>query len=146
MPESIERSSVIPVSPERIDFGYQFNNTQPIPIENRAADNKPSKDPSYNKTGKFEFHWPGFNSSLTKEGDYSKFIGPNKFAFFYSPEIHYSNSLENMGVSQGSQFTFEGPIRSLISISAGLSFQEIDFHKTIVSVKVSPTWFGAATS
>jgi hypothetical protein len=138
IPESIERASAIPVSPVRIDFGYKYNSTKLIPIEDQAADIKPSKDPSYNKTGKFEFHWPGFNSSLTKEGDYNKFVGPDKLAFFYSPEIHYSDSIGNMGVSQGIGFSFEGPVRSLVSVSAGLSYQAIDFHETILSVKVPP--------
>jgi hypothetical protein len=139
IPESIERASVIPVSPERIDFGNQYNSTLLIPIENRTADIKPSKDPSYKKRGKFEFHWPDFNSSLTKEEeDYNKFVGPNKLAFFYSPEIHYSDSIGNMGLSQGTGFIFEGPIRSLISISVGLSYQAINFNKTISSEKVPP--------
>jgi len=137
-PESIERASVIPVSTERLDFGYQYNSTLLIPIEDRAADIKPSEDQSFNKTAKFEIHWPGFNSSLTKEGDYNKFVGPNKLAVFYSPEIHYSDSIGNMGVSQGTGFTFEGRIRSLVSISAGLSYQAINFNKTISSVKVPP--------
>jgi hypothetical protein len=109
-----------------------------IPIEDRAADNKTSKDQSYNKTGNFEFYWPGFNFSLTEEGDYNKFVGPNKLAFFYSPEIHYSDSIGNMGVSQGMGITFEGRIRSLVSVSAGLSYQAINFDKTISSVKVPP--------
>ena len=138
LPGSIERASVIPVSPERIEFDYQYNRTLLIPIEDRAADIKPSKDPSYKKTGNFEFYWPGFNSSLTKEEDYNKFVGPNKLAFFYSPEIHYSDSLGNMGVSQGIGITFEGQIRSLVSVSAGLSYQAINFNKTISSVKVPP--------
>jgi|WetSurSiteA1Bulk_404760.scaffolds.fasta_scaffold01145_5 hypothetical protein len=138
IPESIERASLIPVSPERIEFDYQYNSTLLIPIEDRSADIKPSKDPSYDKTAKFEFHWPGFNSSLTNEGDYNKFVGPNKFAFFYSPEIHYSDSIGNMGVSQGMGITFEGRIRSLVSVSTGLSYQAINFDKTISSVKVPP--------
>lgn len=137
-PESIERASEIPVSPERTDLGYQYTNAQLIPIENRAVDIKPLKDPSPDKVRKFEFHLPGFNSSLTKEGDYNKFVGPNKLAFFYSPEIHYSDSIGNMGLSQGAGFTFEGPIRSLISISVGLSYQAINFNKAISSEKVPP--------
>ena len=138
LPESIERASVIPVSTERLDFGYQYNSTLLIPIEDRAADIKPSKDQSVNKSAKFEIHWPGFNSTLTREGDYNKFVGPNKLAFFYSPEIHYSDSIGNMGVSQGIGINFEGRIRSLVSISAGLSYQAINFDKTISSVKVPP--------
>ena len=43
-----------------------------------------------------------------------------------------------MGVSQGTGFTFEGRIHSLVSISAGLSYQAIDFNETILSVKVPP--------
>ena len=138
IPESIERASVIPVSTVRINFGFQYNSTLLIPIEDRSADIKQLKDPSVKKPGKFEFHWPGFNSSLTKEGDYNKFVGPNKLAFFYSPEIHYSDSLGNMGVSQGIGIAFEGSVRSLISVSAGLSYQAMNFDKTISSVKVPP--------
>jgi hypothetical protein len=138
MPESIERISIIPVLQEKIDFGYQFNNSRLIPIEYQAEDNQLLKDQSHDKTRKFEFHWPGFNSSLTREEDYNKFVGPNKLAFFYSPEIHYSDSLGNMGVSQGFGITFEGRIRSLVSISAGLSYQAINFNKTISSEKVPP--------
>jgi hypothetical protein len=138
IPESIERASVIPVSPERIDLGYQYNSTLLIPIVDPTADIKQLKDPSVKKTAKFEFHWLDFNSSLTKEGDYNKFVGPNKLAFFYSPEIHYSDSIGNMGVSQGMGITFEGQIRSLVSVSAGLSYQAINFDKTISSVKVPP--------
>jgi hypothetical protein len=138
MPAGTERASLIPVSPERIEFDYQNKSTLLIPIEDRAADIKPSKDPSYEKTGNLEFHWPGFNSSLTNEEDYNKFVGPNKLAFFYSPEIHYSDSLGNMGVSQGFGVTFEGQILSLVSISAGLSYQANNFNKTISSEKVPP--------
>ncbi len=75
---------------------------------------------------------------LTKEESYDKFVGPNKLAFFYSPEIHYSDSLKTLGVSQGIGISFEGPIRSSVSISAGLSYQAINFHKTIFSEKVPP--------
>jgi hypothetical protein len=138
IPEIIERACAIPVSPERIEFGYSCNSTHLLPVGDQTADVMQLKDPATKKPGKFEFHWPGFNSSLNKEGDYDKFIGPDKLAVFYSPEIHYSDSIGNMGVSQGIGIGFEGPVRSLISVSAGLSYQAIDFHKTILSVKVPP--------
>ena len=138
IPESIERASVIPVSAERIEFGYQYNSTQLLPVGDQTAEMKQLKDPTSKKPGKFEFHWPGFNSTLTREEDYNKFVGPNKLALFYSPEIHFSDSLGNMGVSQGIGFSFEGPVRSLVSVSAGLSYQAINFNKTISSVKVPP--------
>jgi hypothetical protein len=138
IPEIIGRASAIPISSERIDFGYKYNSTQLLPVGDQQADMKLLKDPTTKKPGKFEFHWPGFNSSLTGEEDYNKFVGPNKLVVFYSPEIHYSDSIGNMGVSQGIGIAFEGPVRSLISVSAGLSYQTIDFHETILSVKVPP--------
>jgi hypothetical protein len=71
IPESIERASAIPVSAERIEFGYQYNSTQLLPVGDQTADVKQLKDPATKKPGKFEFHWPGFNSSLTGEEDYN---------------------------------------------------------------------------
>ena len=125
--------------PEGIDFGFELSTQHLIPIEYRSEDIQPLKDPAYEKTGKLEFHWPDFNSLLTKNGGYDKFAGPNKLAFFYSPEIHYSDSLKTIGVSQGIGISFEGPVRSLISVSAGLSYQAMNFdNKTIFSGKVPP--------
>ena len=96
------------------------------------------KSSSSYKTRKSKFQWPEFNSILTKEEGYDKFAGPNKLAIFYSPEILHSNSLKTLGVSHGIGISFEGPIRSSVSISAGLSYQAIDFRKTIFSEKILP--------
>ena len=124
IPESIERASVIPVSAERIEFGYQYNTTQLIPVEDQTSGYSTIERSRHTKKpGKFEFHWPGFNSSLTKEGDYNKFIGPNKLAFFYSPEIHYSDSIGNMGVSQGIG----------ISLRRTDTFISFNFRRTFIS-------------
>ena len=144
MPDDIENNSVIPVLLEGIDFDYQYdipqlNNITPlIPIEYRTEDIQLQKGQAHDNTSKLKFNWPNFNNLLTKNGSYDKFIGPNKLAFFYSPEIHSSDSLKTFGVSQGVGISFEGPVRSLISISVGLSYQEINFHKTIFSEKVRP--------
>ena len=73
------------------------------------------KTSSSDGTKKFKMQWPG--SGETDEGNYDKFVGPTKLAIFYSPEIHYSDSLKNLGVSQGAWISFEGSIRSSISVS-----------------------------
>ena len=143
IPDREEKNPVIPVLPGRIDFGYHYNPTGLIPIEYQAEDTKSlkaqeSNNKSDNNTRKLIFHWPEFNSPIKKEG-YDKFKGPNKLALLYSPEIHFSDSLGNIGVSQGIGINLEGPIRSLVSVSAGLSYQETNFHnKVIFSGKVPP--------
>lgn len=94
----------------------------------------PDKSGKYDR--KSQFQWPEFGS-LSKTGEsYNKFVGPNKLALFYSPEIHYNDSLKTFGVSHGFGITVEGPIRSSISISAGLSYQTMNFQKTVFSEKV----------
>lgn len=136
-PERIEKIPV-PVLLEEIDFGNQYNSTQLIPVKYRPQEIQLLKDQAHDKTRKLEFHWPDFNSPVKKEG-YDKFFGPNKLAFFYSPEIHFNGSFETVGVSQGIGISLEGPIRSLVSVSAGLSYQETNFYnKIIFSGKVPP--------
>ena len=137
-PERIEKDSGINVLLDVTDFGFQFKTPQLIITKSKAAEIPVLKSPSLYKTRKLEFNWPDFNSPEKKEG-YDKFVGPNKLAFFYSPEIHYNGSLGAVGVSQGIGISLEGPIRSLVSISAGLSYQETNIHnKIIFSGKVPP--------
>jgi hypothetical protein len=135
--ESIEINSVIPVSFERIGFASQANIKQLIPIKYEAEEIPALKSSSSKKTAKSEFQWPEFDFIFKKEEGYDKFAGPNKLAIFYSPELLHSSSLKSLGVAHGIGISFEGPIRSSVSISAGLSFGAIDFHKTISPVKVS---------
>jgi hypothetical protein len=45
----------------------------------------------------------------------------------------HTNSLKTLGVSHGIGINLEGAIRSSVSISAGLSYQAINFGKTIIS-------------
>jgi len=143
MPDRYGANPVIPIMPASIDFGYDFSLTDLIPVEFKDEDSRSLKfqasdNKSDNDNGKLIIHWPEFKSPVKKEG-YDKFAGPNKFAIFYSPEIHFSDSIGNIGVSQGIGFNLEGPIRSLVSVSAGLSYQSIDFeNKTVFSEKVPP--------
>ncbi len=138
-PGSIEKSTGIPVLSDGADFGYHFRPQHLIPVEYRVEDIQLLKGQADDRSSKAEFHWPDLKS-LIKEEDYDKFLGPNKLTFFYSPEIHYSDSIKTIGVSQGIGITFEGPIRSLISVSAGLSYQSISFNdKTVFSGLVPPT-------
>ncbi len=121
--ERIEKNSGFHVLLNGTDFGFQLKTPQLIITESKAAEIPVLKSASLNKTRKLEFNWPDFNSPVKKEG-YDKFVGPNKLAFFYSPEIHFSDSLKTIGVSQGIGISLEGPIRSLVSVSAGLSYQD----------------------
>lgn len=137
MPGKIEKNPIIPVFIEGQDFGFQTNNSGLIPLKSQAEVIPVLKSSSSKKTAKSEFQWPEFDFIFKKEEGYDKFAGPNKLAIFYSPEILYSNSLRTLGVTHGIGISFEGPIRSSVSVSAGLSFQAINFHKTISPVKVS---------
>jgi hypothetical protein len=134
--ESIEINPVTPVSLAETDFGFHENNTL-IPIKYVAEDPPALKSSSSKKTGKSDFQWPELDFAFKKEDGYDKFVGPDKITLFYSPEILRSDSLKTLGVSQGIGISLEGPIRSSVSISAGLSYQAINFHKTISPVKVS---------
>jgi hypothetical protein len=136
MPGRIEKPPFIPVLPEGTDFGNQYNNTRLIPIKSQPAEIPVLKSASFEKKGKSEFQWPEFNSLFTHEDGYDKFAGPNKLAIFYSPETLHSNSLNSLGISHGIGISLEGPIRSSASVSAGLSYQSINFRKTIFSVIV----------
>jgi hypothetical protein len=136
MTDNIEKEPVTPVLLEGKDYFYQYNITELIPMSSRVAEIPVLKSSSYEKSGKSKFQWPELNSLFTKEEGYDKFIGPNKLALFYSPEMLHTDSLETLGVSHGIGISLEGLIRSTISISAGLSYQAIDFHKTMYSEKV----------
>jgi len=137
-PNNIEQNPVFTNMLAGIDVGYQHNIFQLIPIIYQVKEIPLLKSPSFHKTRKFKFLWPGSDFIQTEEGNYDKFTGPNRLAFFYSPEIHYSDSLSKLGVSQGFGISFEGSIRSAISISAGLSYQSMNFDVTISSQKVPP--------
>jgi len=137
-PDNIEQNSVIPVLPEDPDLGCQYNFSQLIPVKYPTDEIPVLKSPSAAKTKKLKLQWPGSDFTQTEEGSYNKFTGPNKLAFFYSPEIHYSDTVKNLGVSQGIGISFEGAIRSSVSISVGLSYQAINYHVTISSEKVPP--------
>ena len=93
-------------------------------------------DKSVKVKRKSQFQWPEWGSFSRTEESYNKFVGPNKISFFYSPEINHDDSLKTFGVSHGFGITVEGPISSSISISAGLSYQAMNFKKTIFSEKV----------
>jgi hypothetical protein len=127
---------VIPILLEGIDTRYRCNISQLISIKYNAEVIPALKSPSSEKTKRFKFQWPG--STVEEEGSYERFTGPNKLVFFYSPEIHYCDSLSKIGVSQGAGMSFEGSIRSSVSISAGLSYQSMNFDVTISSQKVPP--------
>ena len=136
LPGIVEQGPVRPVILKEADFGCQYNILQLIPIKYQTDEIPLLKSPSTDKSKKFKFQWPG--SVVTDEGSYNKFKGPNKLSLFYSPEIHYTDSLNKLGVSQGFGISFEGSIRSSFSISAGLSYQSMNFDVTISSEKVPP--------
>jgi hypothetical protein len=132
----IEINSPVPVLLKGTDFGRQHNISLLIPIKYQVEEIPVLKSTTTDKTKKFKWHWPGFE--VTKEGSYESFTGPNKLGIFYSPEIHYSDSSGKLGISQGAGISFEGSIRSSVSISAGLSYQSMNFNITISSIKVPP--------
>jgi len=136
MPESIERNVIIPVFTEEISLGYQCDIAQLIPMRSQTEEISGTKSLSSERTSKSKFQWPELNSIFIKEESYDKFVGPNKLAVFYSPEFLRSNSLKSLGASHGIGISFEGPIRTSISLSAGVSYQSINFHKTISPIKV----------
>ena len=138
LPGIAEQDPVSPVILKEVDFGCQYDILQLIPIKYQADEIPAMKSLSSYKTKKFKLQWPGSDFIQTEEGSYDKFTGPNKLAVFYSPEIHYSDSLSKLGVSQGAGISFEGSIRSSVSISAGLSYQSMNFDVTISSLKVPP--------
>jgi hypothetical protein len=136
--EVIKNDFVPPVMIEGTDFCSQEIVIGLIPIESRDEDIRLWKDRTNEKKRKLKFNSPDFNLLFLKDKSYDKFTGPDKLAIYYSPEIHRSDSLKTLGVSQGIGISFEGPVRPLISISAGLSYQSIDFHKTLFVEKVPP--------
>jgi hypothetical protein len=133
----IEEVPGIDVLPEVTDFSLDFRTKKLVPIEHQAEGNHLLKRQDYDKTNKILFHWPDFNSLFTRKAGYDKFAGPNKLTFFYSPEFHFIDS-NTSGVSQGTGISFEGPVRSLVSFSVGLSYQAYNFHNTFYLGKVLP--------
>jgi hypothetical protein len=138
LPGVVEQDPVNPIILKEVDFSSQCDILQLIPIKYQADEIPALKSPSSYRTKKFKLQWPGSDFMQTEEGSYDKFTGPNRLAFFYSPEIHYCDSLSKLGVSQGAGISFEGSIRSSVSVSAGLSFQSMNFDVTISSYKVPP--------
>jgi hypothetical protein len=119
-------------------FGNKYTNIQLIPIKSQVEEIPVLKSPSSDRIRKLKFQWTEFNTIKTESKSYNKFVGPNKFAIFYSPEIHHTDSLKTFGISHGVGISLEGPIRSSFSISVGLSYQSMNFHKTIFSEKIPP--------
>ncbi len=129
---------LVPVSLEEIDFKNQYNPARLIAVEYQPESSQLPIRHATDKGGKLEFYWPDFKSLITNNEDYDKFAGPNKLELFYSPEIHFSDSIKTIGLAQGIGVSFEGRLRSLISVSAGLSYQSINFNNETV-FKVPPT-------
>jgi hypothetical protein len=146
VPGSVERPFFYTVFLEGTDFGYQFRIPQLIPIKSQMEEipvlesSSPAlKSPSFEKTRNYKFQWPEINLITTKDDRYKKIAGPNKLALFYSTEIHqihHNHSIKTLGVSHGIGISLEGPIRSSVSVSAGLSYQAINFNKIIFSETV----------
>jgi hypothetical protein len=136
MPFSTEQNTVITNLLEEIKVGGEYQVPKLIPMKYEVAEIPVLRSPSSEKTRKLKLQWPG--SLGTEQGSYDRFKGPNRLVFFYSPEIHYSDSLSKLGVSQGFGISFEGSIRSSVSVSAGLSYQSMNFNVTISSVKIPP--------
>jgi hypothetical protein len=134
IPDGIEQNPVLPYLLEDIDVGYRYNISHLIPIKSPVEEIPLLKSPSSGRIKKVKLQWPG--SIVTEEGSYDKFVGPTKLSVFYSPEIHYNE--KKLGISQGAGISVEGPIHSSVSISAGLSYQAINFEVTIFSEKVPP--------
>lgn len=138
----IEIAYLNPLLPEGLDVRYQFMIPQLLPIKSEVEETPALKSPSFDKTTdktrNYKFQWPELNFITTKDENYKKIAGPNKLALFYSIEIHRTHSFNTLGVSHGFGISFEGPIRSSVSISVGLSYQAINYHKTIFSEKVPP--------
>ena len=143
IPDSIE------IVPARSDFlrekglGNQSDNSQLIPLQLKSVKVPDLTSHISDRTGKSKLQLPELSSLTTQYNNYKKFTGPNKFALFYSTEVHHSDSIKTFGISQGFGIVIEGPIRSFISISAGLSYQSVNFNKTIFSGQVEdsiPPW------
>jgi hypothetical protein len=132
----IEEYPVATFLTDEFDVGYHQNTSELIPSKYQPEEIPALKSPSSARTKKIKFQWPGFE--VTEEGSYDRFTGPTRLAVFYSPEIHNSDSLNNLGVSQGAGICFEGSIRSSVSISAGISYQSMNFNVTIFSAIVPP--------
>lgn len=131
----------IPDLPEVADFGNKNNIPKLVPIRYQVADihlSKNKKNKVNDNPHKLRFILPDFSSLFTKQEGYNRFVGPDELFIFYSPEIHHSDSLNTLGISQGVGISFEGKIRSSISISVGLSYQSMNFSKTILLGKVPP--------
>jgi hypothetical protein len=126
---------------EGTGFGLPCKTAEPIALKSVTEEIPGSKPHSSGKSRNFDFQWPEFNSLFKKEEGYDKFTGPNKLALFYSPEMLRSDSLGNLGISHGIGISFEGDIRSSVSMSAALSYQAVDFSITNVSQNApeSPT-------
>jgi hypothetical protein len=135
-PFSTEQNTVISNLLEEMEIGCEYELPKLIPMRYEVAEITVLRSPSPEKTKKLKLKWPGSDFIQTEEGSYDRFTGPNRLVVFYSPEIHYSDTLKNLGVSQGAGISFEGLIRSSISISAGLSYQEMNFNQIIYSDKI----------
>jgi hypothetical protein len=117
-------------------FSNQFNNKLLIPLQLKIIEIPSLTSHTSDRLRKLKLKLPDLNLLTAGSKKYNKFIGPNKFALFYSPEIHHTDSLKTLGISHGFGIIVEGPIRSFISISAGLSYQSMNFNKTISSGQV----------
>ena len=119
------------------DFGNQFNNTQLISLEIKTIEISSLTYHTSERTRQYKLQLPELNSLTTESKKYNKFIGPNKLSLFYSPEINYCcDPFKTSVISHGFGIIFEGPVRSFISISAGLSYQSVNFNNIIFSKHV----------
>jgi hypothetical protein len=134
--DNFEQIHFNPVSLSIMDKDYQHDISRLIVKTFQPPKIPVTKPLLPNKTKKFKIQWPGSNSAITDGNGYDRFTGPNKLVFYYSTEIHSTPSYNSFGISNGAGFSLEGPIRSSISISAGLSYQSINFDRTIFSEKV----------
>jgi hypothetical protein len=147
---NIQIENEIPVNPDSIEkipagsdlfrtegFGDQLNNKPLIPSVIKAVEIPALASRTSDRTRQFKLQLPEFNELSKESKKYNKLEGPNKLTIFYSPEINYCNdSLKTSRISHGFGIIIEGPVRSFISVSAGLSYQSVNFRNTILIKEV----------
>ena len=114
---------------DSIEINRKLAQADKIKIRKKKKKNKVS----------FKIKPPRISLRGTNNKLYKKFLGPNKLAVHWLPEVHYSSKFDKPSVSYGIGIELEGPLSEQLGFAVGVNYQKNKFSESIAAFESLPT-------